>query len=137
MNWTIHDEPERRSVIEYISKLRLEKPWHVEVKRKTKRRTLPQNRLMWAYLSALSKWTGNDRDDLHVYFADRYLPKKCVEVFGKQVEHRGSTTDLDTAAFSEYIERIRRDAEELGYPMPSPSSPLYEQFIAEFDGKVA
>ena len=139
MHWTIHNDTERDAVCKHIAALTIPagKPYEVVVKRKTKRRTLRQNSLYWLYITALADWTGNDKDDLHEYFADKFLPHVDAEVFDKMVTKRISTTELDTAGFSQYIERMLIEAAHQGYPMPSPENPLFEQFREQFEGRIA
>ena len=35
-------------------------------------RSLPQNRLYWLWLTAISQKTGNEKDDLHEFFAKKF-----------------------------------------------------------------
>jgi hypothetical protein len=138
MRWTLHNVTEIGALYEYMQRLPLDKcAYDVEIKKKTKRRTIPQNRLYWLYLTAIATETGNDRDDLHSYFAGKYLSARSVNLGGSQTQVRGTTTDLDTKAFTEYIDRIMRDAGDMGIVLISPANPLFEQFYATYDKKVS
>jgi hypothetical protein len=138
MRWTIHNDKERDAVADAIRKVKLEhgKPYEVTCARKTKRRTLPLNSTYWLWLTAISRETGNDKEDLHKHFSDLYLPKRTVIIFGNQQERSWSTSELDTKAFCEYMELIQRDMAELGIQLEWPSSPLFEQFFDQYNGKV-
>lgn len=73
---------------------------------KKPKRTEAQSRYYWVYLSEISRETGNDPDDLHEFFKAEFLPSKAVEVLGRVVIKRASTTTLTRTEFSEYIEKI-------------------------------
>jgi hypothetical protein len=138
MRWTLHTDKERDAVCEHIRRVKIEqgKPYEVTCQRKTKRRTLPLNSTYWLWLTAIANETGNDKDALHRCFSNRYLPKRIELVFGKEQEKPWSTTELDTKAFTEYMELIQRDMAEYGIQLEWPSSPLFDQFFEHYRGKV-
>lgn len=138
MHWTIYTEKERDAIADAIRKIKIEKskPYEIICRRKTKKRTLPLNATYWLWLTAISQDTGNEKDDLHKMFSDRYLPKRSVFVFGREYTMAISTTGLDTAAFIVYMEKIQRDAAEYGIMLEWPSSPLFEQFYNTYRGRV-
>ena len=139
MRWTIHNDSERDAVADSIRRIKIEpgKPYDVTCSRKTKRRTLPLNSTYWLWLTAIADDTGNDKEDMHHYFAGRYLPHRTINVFGTQQDKAWSSTELDTAQFIAYMEHIQRDMAEQGIQLEWPSSPLFEQFYEQYRGKVA
>jgi hypothetical protein len=96
-----------------------------EIKEK---RTLDQNKLYWVWLNCIEMETGNDKDELHEYFKDKLLPKMRLEMFDDTYERR-STKNLDTAMFSEYLERIKEFArDKLNIRLLSPEEKEFEAF---------
>lgn len=97
--------------------------------RKTKR-TDQQNRYYWGvYLPLIAKETGNHNlDALHTLFSSMFLTKEIVEVLGKKVRIKKSTTALGVGEFCEYIMNIEA---ETGVEAPPTENwelaPLREQ----------
>lgn len=96
----------------------------VSVERKTKNRTLPQNALYWLWLTYLEDATGQPKEDFHDYFKKRHLVR-MVKLKGKKkvITEKvvGSTTELDSFAFTEYLEKVQIEALELfGVNLPNP-----------------
>lgn len=85
----------------------------------TNTRTLSQNSLYWKILSVIGRETGNEAEDLHQIFKDRFLPRRFVRLGEKEIELRKTTTELTTGEFSELIEKIRVFCgSELGINLP-------------------
>lgn len=95
--------------------------------RKSKR-TLSQNSYYWVYLDVIANETGNDRQDLHLFFR-KLLPLKKVTIKGKKKTHdiqiAKSTTELDKVEFGEYLDKI---CALVDIPLPDPIEAGY--FIA-------
>lgn len=87
-------------------------------------RTNPQNAYYWGIvLKLISEFNGDTEDDLHNYFKSVYAPKKTVKVMGQEIVEPMSTTEMTTAQFGEYIERIRAFASaELQVVIPDPTT---------------
>lgn len=123
-DYILRSDAVRANCIRAIQALRLDgKPWHVRIEPFKKRRTLSQNALMWAELNwivdAIGRETGNDADDLHRFFKNKFLPPRIIEVNGEVMELEPTTTTLTTVGMSEYMERIRAwCASELGLVLP-------------------
>jgi hypothetical protein len=97
----------------------------VTVERRKKNRTLPQNALYWLWLTYLEDATGQDKEDFHNFFKKRHLVRlvKFKGKAGKEITEKivGSTTELDSFAFTEYLEKVQVEASELfGVNLPSP-----------------
>lgn len=91
---------------------------HVEVVLRARRRqrSLPQNNFYWAAIvTALAEETGHTPMEIHEALKHQFLSR----VEGK-LEITRSTADLTTAEFSEYCERCRVLAAELGVNVPNP-----------------
>lgn len=123
--FSIHDEPSRRKAVNFISALSLDRQkWKVEVKRKTKRRSLSQNALMWKWhtevVDAVCRDTGNTKEDIHNFFKQQFLKPRVVEIGGRTGE-RYTTTELSVREMHEYMEQIYAFVTtELGILLPLP-----------------
>ena len=69
-------------------------------------RSTSQNAYYWVYLEAISKETGDNATDLHEVFKRELLPPIFKKIRGKEYKLPASTTDLDKAAFGEYLDKI-------------------------------
>ncbi len=91
----------------------LKGPHRVEVKRYRPRRTDRQNRAYWpAVCFPFAEWLTEqygekfDEEDAHYLLKKKFLTRRVRHPKnGKVIEVIGSTTALDTAAFSEYFEK--------------------------------
>lgn len=90
----------------------------VIVQRDKKPRSLKVNSLYWVYLQILEDETGEESENLHEYFKRIFIPAKLIKVFGKDVRIPGSTTELSSLEFSDYIGKIERLTR---VPCPDPN----------------
>lgn len=83
----------------------------LEVHTRKAKRTDQQNRYYWGvYLPLIAKETGNHNlDALHALFTSLFLTEKIVEVLGKKVRIKKSTTALNVSEFCEYIMNIEAE----------------------------
>ena len=137
MHFTIRTEAQRDAVIEHIRQRHIEKPFEVDVRVVRGRRSLPQLRLLFLYYTAFGNETGNDSADLHEAWAERYYPKKIINILGKEVSVRTRTAELEKPQMSEHIDRVRRDMAAYGYPYPSPDSPIFEEFYQQYRDRIS
>lgn len=123
--FSIHDEASKQRTIAFISALNTEKQkWRVEVKRLVKKRSLSQNALMWKWhgevVDAVCRDTGNDADDMHEHFKQKFLSPIITEING-EVSKRWSTKNLSTKEMSEFMDRIYAYVSgDLGIRLPLP-----------------
>lgn len=120
----IGGEEAREQIISVIKNLNLEKQWDITIKPHRLKRTLSQNNLYWAWIEEVvkyvSEYTGYEKDEVHTFFKDNFLPGSAVEIEGLQATHR-STQNLDTKQMAEFMNRIYRWAtSELGLVLPLP-----------------
>lgn len=82
-------------------------------------------------IKALSNHTGYTREDLHDLMKARFLPKELAILNGTgdivdQFVLGGSTRELDTVQFYEYVERVRAWAgDKLDVYIPTPDERGY------------
>ena len=86
-----------------------------------RKRSLDQNSYLWGVVYAIfAEELGYEVEELHLACRERFLRDRENEVAG--LMKIGSTADLDTAQFTEYIEQVRRLAAEMGCVIPDPMS---------------
>lgn len=127
----ISDEAGRQHALDRIAHLDLDqKKWELTVKRHRKRRSLSQNRMYWAWVTevadAVSDYTGYEKDEVHEFFKQNFIPGRRVAIAGMEAVHR-TTTKLNTKEMSEYCERIHHWASmEVGLNLPLPPERGYD-----------
>lgn len=85
------------------------------LKQKKYVRSLKANALYWVYLTSIASETGHTPDELHEFFKAKFLPPRFETIYNEEVELSPSTALLDTAEFSQYMERI---CAMTGVPIP-------------------
>jgi len=114
---------------EYLAELfETDKDKAVRVEVVKEKRSTDQNALYWLWLTAIQQETGNGKDDLHDYFAKKYLPMDEVKIFDKLIYKRASTTKLNTDTFTQYLNKIQLFAGEQGIELPNPKDKHFEEF---------
>lgn len=93
----------------------LKGPVEITVKKKRKDRTLNQNSYYWVCLTIIAEELGYYPEELHDTFKAMFL----VDYSGKLPVVR-STTRLNTVEFSDYFEKVAREAAILGIVLPDP-----------------
>lgn len=107
----------------------------VEIKRKAKPRTIPQNSLMWMWFQCMEDATGTSKEDFHDYYKARFLSKEVL-IGNRWVMVVGSTKELNTLQMTAYLEKIKADAAvEFGVILPLPEDKYYEDFVNEYKDK--
>lgn|SRR3990167_767491 len=83
---------------------------YIKITKPKENRTLSQNNLYWLYLEVIGRETGNDAEELHELFKQKFLPRKTVIVQGKKSAHEvvmiKSTTKLSKVEFGDYMDKI-------------------------------
>ena len=131
MVFKVVNECTKKAVISYIDKLPEGKKYKVSVTLNRDRRSLSQNSLYWLWLNCISAETGNDVDALHDYFKDRFLSRK-VEIFGDECSVGTSTTKLNTAEFTAFLDKVQQFAAGEGIILPNPEDLYFEQFYQQY-----
>jgi hypothetical protein len=101
------------NLITKLKELDFSKIWKVQVTERKHIRNLSQNDYYWAILEGLSDHLGYTKEEIHELLKYKFL-KYAKEIAGQPVVIVPSTTDLDTAQFSDYIENVLKFANEYG-----------------------
>lgn len=120
----ISNEAVRKRVMDLIAALDLSKPWAITVAPHRKRRTTSQNALYWKWIETtvgiVARETGNDRDDMHLFFKQKFLTPRVFQINGQTVTEY-STKTLTTGEMADYMNRIYAwVTSELGLLLPVP-----------------
>jgi len=112
------------------AKTLIEKKSKIELTEHRNKRSVKQNSLYWMWLTCIQDESGNDKNDLHKFFAGKFLGVIEVETFGVKSLKPKSTPDNDTKEFTNYLDKIKHFAsEELSIYLPLPGMQGYEDFI--------
>lgn len=137
MKFKVTKPQDKRAVMAYLDRLPEGKTYNVTIVRHRERRTVDQNRLLWLWVNCISDETGQDKDDLHEYFKQKFLGFDTKTLWGVQVFKSVSTASLDTLQFTQYLERIRAfAAAELGIELPDPQDQYWDQFEQQYKDKI-
>ena len=125
----IWDENSKERAVELVQSLSIETKWKIDIKKDIPGRSLSQNALMWKWVSdvvgIISDHSGQDKDDIHDFFKQKFLTPKFVHMAGEVVK-RYSTKNLKKNEMSEYMEKIYAWASvELGVRLPTPNDLIY------------
>lgn len=73
-----------------------------------RKRTIPQNAYYWGVvIKMLTDLTGYEPSILHEYLCRKFIGEKSRSVFDELIRIRGSSSDLTTSEFQEFIEKVR------------------------------
>lgn len=133
MKFNVHNPATRAAVTAYITTLP-EKSYDVTITPHRRNRTVPQNRLYWLHVACLSDETGSDRDEVHNELKRLYLPSESVTgLYGETVVRPISTSKLDTAQFTAYLEKVEAFAlTDLDIRLPKPGDAVFDQFEEKY-----
>ena len=136
MKRKLTNELDRDMVIAAIKRLDLSRSYFVDISEKKRIRTIPQNRLYRLYLVCIGFETGNDADDLHVFFKEKYLEPIIKTVFGQEIKTY-TTTNLNTIQFKNYLDKIQIFAAlDLSITLPDPESQYWDEFVEYYTDKL-
>ena len=131
MVFRVVNEQTKAVAISYIQKLQEGKQYNISISLKREKRSIQQNRLYHLWLNCISSETGNEVEDLHDYFKDRFLSRK-VEIFGDEYNTGTSTTKLNTAEFTVFLDKVQQFAANEGIILPNPEDLYFEQFYQQY-----
>lgn len=102
------------------------------VTQRREHRSLSQNALMWLWLKCIAEETGNDEKALYNHFCGRFLAY-TDETFGDGITCCRTSSQLDTAQFSAFLDKIQGfAATELGITLPDPEDRNFECFYQSY-----
>lgn len=134
MRMLITTEADRQEFIRMVQALDLKHKFFAEVKIWRKKRSLPQNKLYWAWLRCIAKdgETGYTEEELHEYFKKRFLNWREKEIFGDSISIVKSSTELNTKEFTDYLDKIHVLMAGIGIRLPLPGDYDLDDFYAKY-----
>lgn len=115
----LDDKARWRATLRRLSGKRVE----ISLGPEKKDRSLRANRFLWAVYNAIADWSGHDSEEIHVLMKAMFLPTRDVNLpSGESMTVLGSTRKLDSVAFSEYVDKVKRWAMEQGLELPDPET---------------
>lgn len=95
--------------------------YRIEMVKNRPVRSVDQNRMYWAILTAIGAHIGETKENLHEWYRLQFIP---VEFGGKMIPR--STTELDTAEMSTYIKQVEQHAKDFhGLVLPDVRDQYY------------
>lgn len=134
---TLHPHTSRRRVHVVIDGLDPAQAWDVEIREHKSKRSLAQNRLLWSWHAEVQRHLGESTgtwhavEDIHEYIVRSLLPLRTVEIGGKAMRMRASTSRLRVAQFTDFLRRYEEHARDRwGVQFPHPENLYYESIGA-------
>ena len=117
----------------YIFSLLANGSYTITIKRASQKRSIPQNDLMWMWLTCIERETGTPKDDVYMYYCKRFLIK-TITIGERQERIYNTSSKLTSEEMTEFLNKIQADAaSELGIRLPLPEDRFFEQFYAQFN----
>lgn len=98
----------------------------IRIRKWRTKRSLQQNALYWMWLQVIAQDLGYDTEELHNSFRAMFLIDR-----GKKIPLVRSTTTLNRMEFTQYLDKIEREASQLDIVLPQPEE-YYSQMDKEF-----
>ena len=121
-----------REMYDFTFKYFIEFPgtqFYLKLLKKRRVRSLKQNSLYWVWLTYIEMETGQEKDDLHSFFKERFLKSEKIEILNHSYLKTQSTTALNTKEFTEYLDKIQLFMSEQGYTLIYPDDERFNDFI--------
>ena len=107
------------------------KPVHEIICRKIKKsRTLNQNNGYWLWLTHLENRTGQDKEEIHEYFLQKFPTYEIKEILNRQEKVQVRTSGMNVKQMSNYMNKVQTFCHvELGEPLPDLGTEEFERMI--------
>lgn len=105
----------------------------ITIKKVSRKRSIPQNDLMWMWLTCIEHETGTPKDEVYMYYCKKFL-MRTIKIGERQERIYMTSSKLNSEQMTEFLNRIQADAaQELGITLPLPTDRFFEQFNAQFN----
>ena len=117
----------------YVFSLLANGKYTITIKRANEKRSIPQNDLMWMWLTCIERETGTPKDDVYMYYCKKFL-MKTIQVGNKMERIYNTSSKLNMEQMTEFLNKIQIDAlTELGITLPKPEDRFFEEFYTQFN----
>ena len=119
--------------LHYVFSLLSNGAYTITIKKASTKRSVPQNDLMWMWLTCIERETGTPKDDVYMYYCKKFLIK-TITIGERQERIYNTSSKLTSEEMTEFLNKIQADAlTELGIRLPLPEDRFFEQFYAQFN----
>ena len=117
----------------YVFSLLKNGKYTITIKKASEKRSVPQNDLMWMWLTCIERETGTPKDDVYMYYCKKFL-MKTIKVGDREERIYTTSSKLNMEQMTEFLNKIQVDAAtELGITLPKPEDRFFEAFYAQFN----
>ena len=117
----------------YVFSLLSNGAYTITIKKASTKRSIPQNDLMWMWLTCIERETGTPKDDVYMYYCKKFLIK-TIQIGERQERIYNTSSKLTSEEMTEFLNKIQADAAtELGIRLPLPEDRFFEAFYAQFN----
>lgn len=117
----------------YVFSLLANGKYTITIKRANEKRSIPQNDLMWMWLTCIERETGTPKEDVYMYYCKKFL-MKTIQIGNKMERIYNTSSKLNMEQMTEFLNKIQIDAAtELGITLPKPEDRFFEQFYNQFN----
>lgn len=94
--------------------------------------TKAQARLLWMWVNAIARQTGDKPDDVYKWLCHELLPRE-VTVMGERVTVDGNPRDLTRQQMTAFLDLVRSWVRTMtGIRLPQPEDRVFEQFAQTY-----
>ena len=105
----------------------------ITIKKVSRKRSIPQNDLMWMWLTCIEHETGTPKDEVYMYYCKKFL-MRTIKIGDRQERIYMTSSKLNSEQMTEFLNKIQADAaQELGITLPLPTDRFFEQFYQQFN----
>lgn len=106
------------------------------VKKKSEKRSLNQNSLMWLWFACMEESTGMDKQTIHDIYCTKFL-RRQVLYNGEYVWTMKGTSKLTKEEMQDFMQKVQADAAtELGITLPTPDDLIFEEFYNTYKSAI-
>lgn len=103
------------------------------IKRKSEKRSIAQNDLMWLWFTHLENETGTPKEQIYNYYCQKFLRYPC-RYGNKECMLNRTTSQLTTEEMAIFMRSVQADAAtELGVQLPTPEDLHFEAFFQTYN----
>ena len=122
MQYILTSDNRRNDAIRHIQSLDLNEPYEIIVQLYNKKRSLPQNKMLWAIYKPLSDYTGYTEEELHEIMKAACIGYDVFTFNGEKFLKPKSSTRLTVKGMTKMLEKIMIVGAFLEVQLPIPDS---------------
>lgn len=106
------------------------------VKKRSEKRSLNQNSLMWLWFACIEDSTGTDKQTIHDIYCTKFLCR-LVPHNGDYIKAVKGTSKLTKDEMQKFMNEVQADAAtELGITLPTPDDLIFEEFYNTYKSAI-